>query len=256
VSHERVFRFPARYKSPNSACGIEQKRLEALSMKANKAGAAEPEQAAAPRRQTQAERRRKSETRILNAALKVIAKRGVTRMTLAEVGERAGYSRGLPAHLFGTKSNLLCRCAEAIIGEAWKPRLPEIGPEGGVHALITAIRDWLHLVETRVEYARAYYLIVQETYCSDSDEAWPELRAVVRELVTGAQSRFADYLEYAREHGEIRADIDPQDMASLIHATLRGFGLQWLVKPEAFDLRRFGEIFIRDLERRLKPAPK
>jgi AcrR family transcriptional regulator len=219
-------------------------------MKVKEAAAPASAQTAVARRQTQAERRRKSETRILNAALRVIAKRGVARMTLAEVGERAGYSRGLPAHLFGTKSNLLCRCAELIIGEAWKPRLPEIGPEGGIHALVTAIRDWLHLVETRIEYARAYYLIVQETYCSDSDEAWPELRAVVTELVTGAQGRFADYLQYAKDHGEIRADIDPQDMAWLIHATLRGFGLQWLVKPEAFDLQRFGEIFIRDLERR------
>src|SRR5579864_4693574 len=122
-------------------------------MKAKSVAKREPKSAAAPRRQTQAERRQNSETRILNAALRVIAQRGVTRMTLAEVGERAGYSRGLPAHLFGTKANLLCRCAEAIIGEAWKPRLPDIGPDGGLHALITAIRDWLHLIETRVEYA-------------------------------------------------------------------------------------------------------
>lgn len=221
-------------------------------MKAKKA--AVPERVTPPKRQTQEERRRKSETRILNAALKVIAKRGVARMTLAEVGERAGYSRGLPAHLFGTKSNLLCRCAELVIGGAWKPRLPEIGPEGGVHALVAAIRDWLHLVETRVEYARAYYLIVQETYCSDSDEAWPELRSVVRGLVSETQGRFADYVQYAKDHGEIRADIDPQDMAWLIQATLRGFGLQWLVRPEDFALRRFGEVFIKDLERRMAPG--
>jgi AcrR family transcriptional regulator len=222
-------------------------------MKANGTVVSPPPEREVRQRQTQAERRRKSETQILNSALKVIAQRGVTRMTLAEVGAHAGYSRGLPAHLFGTKSNLLCRCAEAIIGEAWKPRLPEIGPGGGLHALIKAIRDWLYLVETRVDYARAYYLIVQETYCKDSDEAWPDLRSRVETLVTGAQGRFAEYLNYAREHGEIRPDIDPQDMAWLIHATLRGFGLQWLVKPETNELRRFGEIFIADLERRLLP---
>jgi AcrR family transcriptional regulator len=228
-------------------------RLEIEGMTATTTVVSPPPEKEVRQRQTQAERRRKSETQILNSALKVIAQRGVARMTLAEVGARAGYSRGLPAHLFGTKSNLLCRCAEAIIGEAWKPRLPDIGPEGGLYALTTAIRDWLHLVETRIDYARAYYLIVQETYCTDSDEAWPELRSKVRELVTGAQGRFAEYLNYARQHGEIRADIDPQDMAWLIHATLRGFGLQWLVKPETYDLRRFGEIFIADLERRLLP---
>jgi AcrR family transcriptional regulator len=222
-------------------------------MKAKGATKREPKSAAPARRQTQAERRHNSETRILNAALRVIAQRGVTRMTLAEVGERAGYSRGLPAHLFGTKANLLCRCAKLITGDFWMPRLPDAGPEGGFAALKAAIRDWLHLVETRADFARAYYLIIQETYCSDSDEAWPELRKVVQGLVSGAQGRFAEYLKYARDHGEIRADANPEEIAWLVHATLRGFGLQWLVKPEATDLRRFGEILIKDLERRLLP---
>jgi AcrR family transcriptional regulator len=208
---------------------------------------------AAPRRQTQAERREASETRILNTTLRVIAQRGVTRMTLAEVGARAGYSRGLPAHLFGTKAKLLCRCAKLLIGDFWMARLADVGPEGGFAALKAAVRDWLELVETRSDFARAYYLIIQETYCSDSDEAWPELRTVVQGLVSGAQGQFANYLKYARDQGEIQADVDPEEIAWLVHATLRGFGLQWLVKPEATDLRRFGEILIKDLERRLLP---
>jgi AcrR family transcriptional regulator len=212
-----------------------------------------PKSTAAPRRQTQAERRRKSEARILNAALRVIAQRGVTRMTLAEVGQRAGYSRGLPAHLFGTKAKLLCRCAEAVIADFWMPRLPDIQPAGGLVALKTAIRDWLHLMESQVDFARAYYLIVHEAYCGDSDEVWPELRGVVQNLVRGAQGRFVEYLRYARDHGEIRTDADPDEVAWLVHATLRGFGLQWLVKPQATELHRFGEILIRDLERRLLP---
>lgn len=211
--------------------------------------------AAAPRerRQTQAERRQRSEAKILNAALQVIARRGIAGTTLAEVGEAAGFSRGLATHLFGNKETLLCRCAEAVIAGTWQRRLPEIGPEGGLHALVAAIRDWLHLVETRTDFARAYYLIVQETHRADAGEALPALQAVVQELVTGAQGRFADYLTHARATGEIRADIDPPEMAWLIHATLRGFGLQWLVKPAANDLRRFGEIFIADLQRRLRP---
>lgn len=220
-------------------------------MRAKKAVAPPAEAPSKPARRTQAERRQKSEARILKAALSVIATRGVTRMTLAEVGERAGYSRGLPAHLFGSKSNLLCQCAKLIIGDFWKPRLPVIDEQGGFHALATAIREWLHLVVTRTEYARALYLIVQETYCSDTDEAWPELRVVVQELVTGAQGRFAEYLRYARDHREIKAEIDPQDTALFIHATLRGLGLQWLVKPQSFNLERLGENFIKDLERQL-----
>src|SRR5699024_4887137 len=66
-----------------------------------------PVPTARPRRRTQAERRQEAEKRLLDAALEVVARRGSVRMTLAEVGEVAGYSRGLAAHRFGNKAGLL-----------------------------------------------------------------------------------------------------------------------------------------------------
>ncbi|CAN0427695.1 unnamed protein product, partial [Phaeothamnion confervicola] len=58
-------------------------------------------------RRTQTERREEAERRLLDAALAIVARTGTVRLTLAEVGEAAGYSRGLPAHRFGSKAGLL-----------------------------------------------------------------------------------------------------------------------------------------------------
>jgi AcrR family transcriptional regulator len=80
-----------------------------------------------PRRRTQAERREQAERRLLDAALAVVARRGSVRMTLAEVGEAAGYSRGLPAHRFGSKAGLL-RALAAHIGELFRSQR-EAGPQ-------------------------------------------------------------------------------------------------------------------------------
>ena len=55
------------------------------------------------KRRTQEERREEAERRILEAATRIIGKTGVETFTLADVGEAAGYSRGLPAHYFKTK---------------------------------------------------------------------------------------------------------------------------------------------------------
>ena len=44
---------------------------------------------------THVERREEAESKILAAAAKIIAVKGLERFTLAEVGETAGYSRGL-----------------------------------------------------------------------------------------------------------------------------------------------------------------
>ena len=51
-----------------------------------------------PERRTQAERTALSDARMLDAAVSLICERGTAGMTLKEVGERAGYSRGLASY--------------------------------------------------------------------------------------------------------------------------------------------------------------
>ena len=58
------------------------------------------------KRRTQDERREEAERRILEAATRIIGKAGVETFTLADVGEAAGYSRGLPADYFKTNRRL------------------------------------------------------------------------------------------------------------------------------------------------------
>ena len=50
-------------------------------------------------RRSQAQRRDEAERRLLSAAVRLVGERGLERITLAEVGEAAGYSRGLPGEI-------------------------------------------------------------------------------------------------------------------------------------------------------------
>src|SRR5258706_12229442 len=61
---------------------------------------------AAPRR-PQAERRAQSERRLLDAATQLIAEQGFSKTTLAQIGAKAGYSRGLVNERFGSKGELV-----------------------------------------------------------------------------------------------------------------------------------------------------
>jgi len=58
-------------------------------------------------RRTQAQRRAVAEASLLAAAVEVIVEGGVRGLTLARVGERAGYSRGSVSHHFGSKRGLM-----------------------------------------------------------------------------------------------------------------------------------------------------
>jgi AcrR family transcriptional regulator len=74
------------------------------------------------RRLTQEERRENAERRILDAATRLIADKGLDGFTLADVGEAAGFSRGLPAHYFKSKDGLLAAVVRRLLEEhfaAW-----------------------------------------------------------------------------------------------------------------------------------------
>ena len=66
-------------------------------------------------RRTQQQRRDQAETALLNAAAELAVEHGVRSLTLARVGERAGYSRGivtiLDRRLLERKS---CECYRTI----------------------------------------------------------------------------------------------------------------------------------------------
>src|ERR1039457_5987046 len=64
-------------------------------------------------RRTQHERRDQAEAALLNAAAELAVEHGVRSLTLARVGERAGSSRGIVTHHFGSKQALLERLALA-----------------------------------------------------------------------------------------------------------------------------------------------
>ncbi len=59
------------------------------------------------KRRTQAERIEATEEAMYLAAIKLIAKDGPNKMTLASLGKEAGVSPGLVNHRFGTENKLL-----------------------------------------------------------------------------------------------------------------------------------------------------
>jgi len=76
-----------------------------------------------PARRTQRERREETERKVLAAATALIAQHGSRALTLAAVGEAAGYSRGIVSHHFGSRENLL----RAVMRDAQAFTLPDLG---------------------------------------------------------------------------------------------------------------------------------
>lgn len=203
----------------------------------------------APRRRTQAERRERAEQRLLEAALEIVGRRGSARMTLADVGEAAGYSRGLPAIRFGSKAGLL-RALAAYIGERFAQRRRVAQqPAAGLDAIRGNLSFYFSRKEHGWHATRALLVMMTEGFMEQS-----ELREAMVDYNRSAIDWYVEQIAIGIEKGEIFEDADPRATAVLLLATMRGSMMQWLVDP-ALDLIEIRDRLLAIVDRFLAKEP-
>jgi len=197
---------------------------------------------------THAERRREAETRIVQAAFEIVARRGVDQLTLTEAGEEAGYSRALPAHYFENREDLLAAVAEHAV-KNYRRRLSErsVPTDGGVDSLLATIAFYLDDSRGWPKKLRAFHEIM------NAGLRWPSIAEVVARLDQEWIDRVSTQIRTAQRRGDIRADIDPVSEAVVVCGAMRGIMSQWLIAPESIDLDAVRDSYIAGLRRNWKP---
>ena len=177
-----------------------------------------------PVRRTQTERREEAERRLLDAALGIVARTGSLRLTLAEVGEAAGYSRGLPAHRFGSKAGLL-RALAAHINARFQDQL-RAAPQrdDGLDAIRGNISVYFGRTDRTWTTTRALLVMMTEAFMEGS-----EFKQDMAACNRAALAFFETQIRIGIERCEIRADTDPATTSVLILGALRGVLLQSLL---------------------------
>jgi len=199
-------------------------------------------------RRTQAERRALSEQRLLDAAVELIAEKGSSRTTLAEIGERAGYSRGLVNQRFGSKRELVARLTRRIQQQFLDETLfPALDGETGLAALMAVVDICVGELDRVGQTGRAFYVLLGESL-----GPVPEIRDSLAE----ANRQFRAFVEREIKHGielgEIRADVEVSAQTGLLVGALRGIALQWLIDPGSLDLGALRAELRQSLERTLR----
>ena len=179
----------------------------------------------------QDERRRASDTRMLRAAIDVIAQKGAAGATLAEIGIAAGFSRGLPAERFGTKLALLNALMDFT--EDWFHRRVAAAVAGisGLQALRARIDAHIDSACTSPKATAALYSLFLESLA-----AIPDLQPRTRALSASFHNGFRRHLDEARRAGELRAGVDSGKVAQIIVGLLRGLIIQSLLEGDAARL--------------------
>jgi AcrR family transcriptional regulator len=176
---------------------------------------------------TQAERVAASDRALIDAAIDLIAERGYERTTLALIGEKAGYSRGLVTQRFGNKEQLLWAVIRQILDQWSTHSLSERVDKVGVPALQAILSAYLDACDRAPKRIRAYYALLRE-----ADGPVPAVRETIRKLHATERKHIAELIRA----GSVRRDVDPDAEATAFLGVMRGVTMQWLLDPKGVDL--------------------
>lgn len=163
-------------------------------------------------RRTQAERSAETRHRVLVAATSLVAAHGSRAVSLAAVGEAAGYSRGIVNHHFGNKARLL----EELIRYTQQFDVPTDSPTG-LGRLTQFVEAYLRGMHERSPRSEAFLKLWTE-----SAGAEPSLAPLFAERDAWFRGFVAQYVREGLSDGSIEGEVDPQLAAVAIIGLLRG----------------------------------
>ncbi len=157
---------------------------------------------------------------LLDAAVRVFARKGYHASRVGDIAEEAGVAHGLLYHYFKSKDDVL----EAVFHENWSVLLARIAsveetdePAADQLRHITAIvlRTWLHLPDV-------VRVVIREFGRS------PELADRIGELAQPIDA-IARVIGRGIERGEFRRDIDPRVAATVVYGSIDEVLTAWVL---------------------------
>ncbi|MGB1558294.1 MAG: TetR/AcrR family transcriptional regulator [Oceanococcaceae bacterium] len=181
---------------------------------------------ARPRR-TQEERSALSDSRMLAAATTLIVEGGVPGLTLAAIAERAGYSRGLVSHRYGSKAGLLAQVHRSTASNWVQAVQKGIGNKTGLDAILSIIDVMQTFLTDAPDEISAMYMLRYSSI--DPGVAYRE--AVAR--THRAQRRdVGQMIRDGQASGQIRPAVEHELLAELYCCMLDGICYRWILRPD------------------------
>lgn len=189
-----------------------------------------------------------SEQLMTDAAVDLLVERGIAGTTLAAIGERSGYSRGLVTHRFRSKAGLLAHVHDSIAAEWLRLVQLVVGRATGVAALQRLADALYKFMVDEPRGLRAMYLL---RYASIDPSA--EYRANVAKLNRSHVRALTRWIEEGQTHGDVAPEVDPYLAAELFASAVDGLLYRWLINPD-IPLKELHALMRAHIARSLRAA--
>ena len=165
-----------------------------------------------------------SDQLMFRAAIDLILEKGTEKTTLKEVGEKAGYSRGLAGYRFGSKSGLFSFVLQKL-GDYWLRDLTKVSQDKkGLDAILASTKRHYELFEEQPNNAKVFYILWFQV--AGVDKEFQELILKIN------QRRQEDVKQWIlQDTGLSHKHQDAEVIASYFNSALNGMIYQWFLNP-------------------------
>jgi AcrR family transcriptional regulator len=179
-------------------------------------------------RHSQQERRAEAERRLILAAAELVGEIGPARVTLAGVGERAGYSRGLATHHFGSKGALMQRLVGTVTEQFREAIRTAESPRSAFDEILALVDTYFTALADLQPANRARLVLWADAAATGSPDVRPAMVASDNEF----RGVIGTTLRRGVDGGEFPSAIEPAGLAAVIVGMLRGVALQALLDED------------------------
>jgi AcrR family transcriptional regulator len=174
---------------------------------------------------TQDQRRSDAREGLIRAAAELIAEGGLASLTLAGIGARAGYSRGIANHHFGTKAQLVNELIDRVEHEFVAATTPDLGRPDDAGAQVT--RAFFSLLADLPIMHRAFLVLWANAITGDEE---------IRLRLAESDAAFRDGLAAALQSCTNAPGPTAAAVSAVLVGQLRGVAIQYLLAPNNLDL--------------------
>ena len=186
---------------------------------------------------------------MIDAAIELILEHGVQKTTLAAIGEKAGYSRGLATYRFGSKAGLYDAVCKSI-SRRWLDYLNErVGAQAGIDAMCTALDSFFDFISAYPRDAQVLQILYGGAASPTAEYRETSVNIHQRQL-----DDVADWVRAGIDDGSIRPDVDPRSVAAQYIAYISGMTYLWLINPSSIDFSKANDDMKIHLRRSLQSA--
>ena len=199
-------------------------------------------------RPKRAERPEPSRKHLLAAAIDCFARFGYQGTSIDRIARHAGVTKGALYYHFRDKEELLYEAVSRRVGEFEQHVLAEVGPANDTLASLKRVIDACFFHATVSNHRRFIITLMIEALDTN-----PQLSAKFQRILRRMRFFLADVVRRGQEGGHVRRNVDPEQMAALIAATIMGAEIQHYQDPQEVDLRRVLDTLVVQLGDWLMP---